>query len=190
MDVEIRQLGSRGVELRVFGRLDVETVGELRPALLDYPSPKVLLNLSDVESIDAAGMALVMMARIELEATGIRFVVECSEPKLTGVLMAAGLPDSSRSPRAGSMPCARWARSSSPRPSAASWAWTAPSPAAPERKKTALPRTDLAARGLQRGENPLRHGGAREPGLLAQERRLAVRDVAVRDADADDPPAL
>jgi anti-anti-sigma factor len=92
MDVEIRQLGSRGVELRVFGRLDVETVGELRPALLDYPSPKVLLNLSDVESIDAAGMALVMMARIELEATGIRFVVECSEPKLTGVLMAAGLP--------------------------------------------------------------------------------------------------
>ena len=33
-----------------------------------------------------------MMARVELEANGTRFVVESSEPRLTRTLMAAGLP--------------------------------------------------------------------------------------------------
>jgi len=94
MSVEIRELGRRGVEIKPSGQLDAETVGELRPLLLDsmHPHPKVLLNLSEVDSIDAAGMALVMMARVELEASGIRFVVESSNPRLTRVLMAAGLP--------------------------------------------------------------------------------------------------
>jgi anti-anti-sigma factor len=95
MGIDVRQLRSgRGVEIRVSGVLDERTVGDLRPLLLDpaMPSPKVLLNLSGVESVDPAGMALMMMARVELEATGIRFVVESSEPKLTRSLMAAGLP--------------------------------------------------------------------------------------------------
>jgi anti-anti-sigma factor len=95
MGIEVNQLRSgRGIEIRAFGTLDSETAGELRPLLLDpaQPSPRVLLNLSGLESIDAAGMALVMMARVELEAAGIRFVVESSEPRLTRVLLAAGLP--------------------------------------------------------------------------------------------------
>jgi anti-anti-sigma factor len=95
MGIEVNQLRSgRGVEIRLSGAFDARTVGELRPILLDpiQPSPKVLLNLTNVDSVDPAGMALMMMARVELEATGIRFVVESSNPKLTRVLMSAGLP--------------------------------------------------------------------------------------------------
>jgi anti-anti-sigma factor len=94
MNIEIKQAGRRATEIVPTGRLDETTVHELRPVLLDsiYPSPKILLNLSRVEKIDAAGMALVMMARVELEANGTRFVVESSEPRLTRTLMAAGLP--------------------------------------------------------------------------------------------------
>ena len=94
MAVEVKELGTRGVEIKPCGALDRKTVGELRPIILDsvHPLPKVLLNLSEVDSIDEAGIALVMMARVELEASGIRFVVESSNPSLTGLLLAAGLP--------------------------------------------------------------------------------------------------
>ncbi len=94
MNVEIKALGSRGVEISPAGKLNSETVRELRPLLLDslHPQPQVLLNLSGVESIDAAGMALLMMARVELEASGIRFVVESSNPGLMRTLVAAGMP--------------------------------------------------------------------------------------------------
>lgn len=94
MDVEIRPLGNRGVEILPTGRLDENTIGELRPMLLDshHPQRRVLLNLSGLDHIDAAGMALVMIARLELEAGGTRFVVESSNAAITRELIAGGLP--------------------------------------------------------------------------------------------------
>ncbi len=91
MRIEVRRLISGGIEVLPSGRLDEETVGELRPVLLDYPPRRILLNLSGLEAIDSAGMALVMLARVELEAMGIRFVVESPDPSITQVLIQAGL---------------------------------------------------------------------------------------------------
>lgn len=93
MEIDVKRLGDRGVEILPKGRLDAETVDELRPELLDRvrPEPRVLLNLAALDAIDSAGMALVMMARVELEAIGSRYVVECSNARLMRQLLAAGM---------------------------------------------------------------------------------------------------
>ncbi|MGI9021162.1 MAG: STAS domain-containing protein [Solirubrobacterales bacterium] len=93
MEIEVKRLGGRGIEIVPIGRLDAGTVGELRRALLDRvrPEPRVLLNVSALDAIDPAGMALLMMARVELEATGSRFVVECTDAGLMRRLLGAGM---------------------------------------------------------------------------------------------------
>ena len=93
MEIEIRELGLGRVEIRPAGRLVEETVGHLRADLLDnYQGPAaVLLNLSRLSEIDAAGMALVLLARVEREAMGGKLVVESANPEITKSLVAAGM---------------------------------------------------------------------------------------------------
>lgn len=93
MDIEVRRLGTGKLEVRPYGRLVEGTVGALRAELLDNTqgAAAVLLNLSELDEIDSAGMALVLLARIEHEAMGGRLVVESSNPDLSAVLEAAGL---------------------------------------------------------------------------------------------------
>jgi anti-anti-sigma factor len=93
MDIEVRTLGTSKLEVRPYGRLVEETVGVLRAELLDNTqgAAAVLLNLSDLDEIDSAGMALVLLARIEHEAMGGRLVVESSDPEIAEVLEAAGM---------------------------------------------------------------------------------------------------
>lgn len=75
------------------GPLDRHGVAELGRRLLDEGSNSggVLLDLTAVDSIDSAGIALLILARIELEATGHRFVVEAS-PTLRRSLQRSGTP--------------------------------------------------------------------------------------------------
>ncbi len=93
MEIEIRELGLGRVEIRPAGRLVEETVAHLHADLLDSyeGSAAVLLNLSRLSEIDAAGMALVLLARVEREAMGGRLVVESANPAITKCLVAAGM---------------------------------------------------------------------------------------------------
>jgi anti-anti-sigma regulatory factor len=91
MEVRIAMLGSGVVEVAPIGVLDEMTLGQLRPHLLDR-SESVLLDLSGVERIDAAAIALVMLARIEIEAAGRTFVVQAPKPRIGPTLERAGLP--------------------------------------------------------------------------------------------------
>jgi anti-anti-sigma factor len=156
LGIEVKRLNSGGVEVVPRGSLDSESVGELRPVLLDatFPPQRMLLNLSDLEAIDSAGMALVMMARIELEATGTRFVVESSDPAITEVLIGAGL---------------------------GRFVDIAPRRLDALRALGDLPGSvhDLLA-DFQSSDGALGDGVAGEPYLLPQKRWFAVRDVAVR----------
>lgn len=94
MEVEISPLRAGVVRIAATGSLDQWTVSQLRAPLLDTAdcdSAGVLLDLSELETIDPAGIALLMLARIELEATGRRFVVEV-RPSLRRALQRAGVP--------------------------------------------------------------------------------------------------
>jgi anti-anti-sigma factor len=95
MEVEVRRLSVGRVEVRIEGRLVEESLEHLRPDLLDRPRgpAAVLLNLSQLSEIDSAGMALLLLARVEREAMGGRFVVESSNPQITKALRAAGMND-------------------------------------------------------------------------------------------------
>jgi anti-anti-sigma regulatory factor len=90
MEVRISMLGSGVVEVAPIGVLNELTLGQLRPHLLDR-CESVLLDLSGVERIDAAAIALVMLARIEIEAAGRAFVVQ-APPRIGPALERAGLP--------------------------------------------------------------------------------------------------
>ncbi len=156
MRIEVRRLISGGIEVRPSGRLDEETVGELRPVLLDsiHPPPRMLLNVSGLEAIDSAGMALVIMARVELEAMGTRFVVESPDPSITQVLVQAGL--------------GRFVDIAPRRLDALRALGDPPGSV-----------HDLLA-DFQSSEDALGDGVAGKPDLLPQKRWFAVRDVAVR----------
>ena len=106
MEIEIRELGLGRVEIRPAGRLVEETVGHLRADLLDnYQGPAaVLLNLSRLSEIDAAGMALVLLARVEREAMGGRLVVESANPRSPSPSSRPAWTASSGSRSAGSTP--------------------------------------------------------------------------------------
>jgi len=154
--IEVRPLGRDGVEITLDGRLDEATVGELRPVLLDAidPRPRLLLNLSRLDAIDAAGMALVMMTRIELEASGVRFVVESSDERIMRTLTRAGMQR---------------------------FVTIAPRRLDAIRALKAAPGSvDSGLAYPQGSEDPLGDGVAGEPDLLAQEGRLPVSDIAVR----------
>jgi anti-anti-sigma factor len=79
MRIRVHKLSAGAVEIAVEGELDASNVHELRTYLLEHQTDetrRVLLNLTALESIDTAGMALLVLARIEIEARGGTFVVE------------------------------------------------------------------------------------------------------------------
>lgn len=93
MELEINRLSSGAVELRPLGALDETNLTQLRNELLDHAptmAERVLLNLSGVDRVDTAAMALLMLARIEIEARGGAFVVESPRPPVKGTMERAG----------------------------------------------------------------------------------------------------
>jgi anti-anti-sigma factor len=79
MRIRVHKLSAGALEIAVQGELDASNVHELRAYLLDHQTDekrRVLLNLVELESIDTAGMALLVLARIEIEGRGGTFVVE------------------------------------------------------------------------------------------------------------------
>jgi anti-anti-sigma factor len=79
MRIRVHNLSAGALEIAVQGELDASNVHELRAYLLDHHTDearRILLNLTALESIDTAGMALLVLARIEIEARGGTFVVE------------------------------------------------------------------------------------------------------------------
>lgn len=90
MELKSRRLGNGTLEVAPVGTLDETNVGELRPHLLDR-GDRILLDLSGVQQIDSAAMALILLARIELEAMGGGLVVQASQPRIALTLKRAGL---------------------------------------------------------------------------------------------------
>ena len=79
MKLTVHRLSPGAVEIAASGRLHESNMHELRAHLLDHrgdDAERILLNLSDLESIDTAGMALLLLARFEIEARGGTFVIE------------------------------------------------------------------------------------------------------------------
>lgn len=79
MRIRVHNLSAGALEIAVEGELDASNVHELRTYLLEHHTDeprRVLLNLTALESIDTVGMALLVLARIEIEARGGTFVVE------------------------------------------------------------------------------------------------------------------
>jgi anti-anti-sigma factor len=94
MEVHLNRLPRGAVELSPAGCLDETNLDQLRSHLLDE-APRmaqgVLLNLAAVDRVDTAAMALIMLARIEIEAHGGAFVVENARPTVRGAMDRAGL---------------------------------------------------------------------------------------------------
>ena len=79
MRIRVHKLSPGAVEIAVQGELDESNVDVLRTHLLDHrddETSRVLLNLSGLESIDTSGMALLVLARIEIEAHGGTLVIQ------------------------------------------------------------------------------------------------------------------
>lgn len=93
MELKSRRLSNGTLEVAPVGTLDETNVGELRPHLLDRGDrmDRILLDLSGVQQIDSAAMALILLARIELEAMGGGLVVQASQPRIALTLKRAGL---------------------------------------------------------------------------------------------------
>jgi anti-anti-sigma factor len=94
MRISVHKLSTGAVEIAVAGELDESNSHELRAHLLDLRSEetrRVLLNLVELESIDTAGMALLVLARIEIEADGGTFVIEMAPTAAGRAVQHAGL---------------------------------------------------------------------------------------------------
>ena len=95
MPVSVTALGPDVVEVAPFGALDERSARDLRVALLDRESEEahggVVLDLSGVESVDAAGIALLLLARLEIEACGGTFVVVAASSPVRRSLRRAGI---------------------------------------------------------------------------------------------------
>jgi anti-anti-sigma factor len=79
MRIRVHKLSAGAVEIAVEGELDESNVDVLRAHLLDHrddETDRVLLNLAQLESIDTSGMALLVLARMEIEAHGGTLVIE------------------------------------------------------------------------------------------------------------------
>jgi anti-anti-sigma factor len=79
MRIRVHKLSEGAVEIAVQGELDESNVDVLRTHLLDHrddENTRVLLNLAQLETIDTSGMALLVLARIEIEAHGGTLVIE------------------------------------------------------------------------------------------------------------------
>jgi len=94
MDVHMNRLPRGTIELSPSGCLEGPDLNELRTMLLDEAptaAPRVLLNLAAVDRMDTAAMALMMLARIEIEAHGGALVIENARPSVRSTMDHAGL---------------------------------------------------------------------------------------------------
>ena len=94
MEVHVNTLPRGTVELSPSGALHEGNLDELRALLLDEAprmAQRVLLNLAAVDRIDTAAMALLMLARLEIDAHGGAFVVENARATVRETMDGAGL---------------------------------------------------------------------------------------------------
>jgi anti-anti-sigma factor len=94
LKLHVERLDAREMEITAVGELDESTVNQLRACLLDHPEggpDRILLNLTRLDFIDSAGLALLILARIEIEAGGGKFVVQTREPRVRRALRIAGI---------------------------------------------------------------------------------------------------
>lgn len=81
-------------ELRVEGRLDRRSVAEVREAVhaaLERGQGDLLLDLTDVEITDAAGLGLLVGAHRRAQRLGRRLVLRGVSPRLARLLLATRL---------------------------------------------------------------------------------------------------
>jgi anti-anti-sigma factor len=93
LEIDVDQVGDSTLELVAQGALDENTVHLLREGGLgrgDDSADRLLVNLSNVEHIDDAGLAALLLARIEIEARGGAMVIFASEGQVAGALQKAG----------------------------------------------------------------------------------------------------
>jgi anti-anti-sigma factor len=94
MRIRVHNLSTGAVEIAVEGEVDAANAHELRAYLLDFGGDeprRVLLNLVELDSIDTAGMALLVLARIEIESRGGTFVIEMAPTGACRAIQQANL---------------------------------------------------------------------------------------------------
>jgi anti-sigma B factor antagonist len=73
------------------GELDAFTAPRLRQAFADItPSPRVLINLSEVSFLDSAGLAALVGGVRRTRDLGSEVVVACNRPQLLRVFQHSG----------------------------------------------------------------------------------------------------
>ena len=78
--------------VRVTGRLDWVTAGELRDLLRDECSnPAVVVDLRATTGIDSAGVGILLAATARMRERGQQLAFVATEPFLVGVLCSTGL---------------------------------------------------------------------------------------------------
>jgi anti-sigma B factor antagonist len=83
-----------GSEIALSGRLDVNAVSEVRTALhraLDLGSGDLVVDLADVEVLDAAGLGVLMGADRRAKLIGRRIVLRDAAPRVMRILRVTRL---------------------------------------------------------------------------------------------------
>jgi anti-anti-sigma factor len=84
-----------GVRLVLMGDLDSESAGPVHRAVLnavrEYRPTRIVLDLSEVEFLDAAGVRSLLACRADAARVGCKLVICRAMPSVHGVLEATGL---------------------------------------------------------------------------------------------------
>ncbi len=94
LDLKVDRLDAGTLEISARGSLDERTVPVLRRGRLgrgDASADRLLIDLSGLEHIDSAGLAALLLARIEIEARGGAMVVFTNGARMTRTLERAGI---------------------------------------------------------------------------------------------------
>jgi anti-sigma B factor antagonist len=87
--------GARGIEtLTLNGRLDASSVGEVRAALnrlIDTTGDDIVVEMSQVDVIDATGLGMLAAAHRRLERTGRQLILRGCADHVRRVLAVTGL---------------------------------------------------------------------------------------------------
>jgi anti-sigma B factor antagonist len=83
-----------GTIMPIVGRLDASTVGQLRDQLhsaVDGGAGVIVLDLSDVEMVDATGLAMLVATQRRALRAGRQLVLRGTPPRIARLLHATGL---------------------------------------------------------------------------------------------------
>jgi anti-sigma B factor antagonist len=84
-----------GVRLVLMGDLDSESAGPVHRAVLnavrEYRPTRIVLHLSEVEFLDAAGVRSLLASRADAARVGCKLIICRAMPSVRGVLEATGL---------------------------------------------------------------------------------------------------